>query len=206
MTDATHIAHLRILTALEAAFAADLAPLAAFLPSALPDSNAWRHIPPEAKPVIGHLGAARAATAPAFAPLIDAIIAAAPQIHWKTSYTTADGVTEDFMNRYGYFDLATPEGPFLVSDYRLTVAFWGEGLLYPEHWHEPEELYAVIAGDVLFRAAGRAPRRAGPGDFVHHEANQLHATEMDRGPLLAVVGWRGGNLMKFPEMDVSQAV
>ena len=98
--------------------------------------------------------------------------------------------------------------PALLSgdDTRITIAFWGAGLIYPEHWHGPEELNAVVAGSARFRATGRAPRDVGVGDFVHHESNQLHATDMILGPLLAVIGWKGGELLTPPAMDVEQTV
>ena len=83
----------------------------------------------------------------------------------------------------------------------MTIAFWGAGLKYPEHTHDPEELYAVIAGDVEFRATGRPPVQVGPGGFVHHAPRQAHATDMIPGPMLAVVGWKGENLMRFAKIQ-----
>lgn len=198
--------YLKLLTALKDIWDADLAPLNAFCPSALPAPETYLPTPPVAMPVLGHLETARGKTTPAFQPLVDAIIDGAPMFHWIRSYRPEQGVGADFMQRYAYINLVSPKGPFPSEDTRITIAFWGAGLIYPEHRHEPEEMYAVIAGSARFRAAGRAPRDVGVGDFAHHESNQLHATDMVPGPLLSVIGWKGGELLTPPSMDVTQAV
>ncbi len=199
-------AYQRILKELKGVWNTDLAPLRDFCPSPLPAADAYTAIKPRARPMLDHIGAAGDHTSPALRPLVDAIIDGAPLFHWIRSYRPDDGVDEDFLQRYAYINLVSPDGPFVSADTRITIAFWGAGLIYPEHWHEPEEIYAVIAGSARFRAAGRAPRDVGVGDFVHHESNQLHATDMIPGPLLSVVGWKGGALLNPPAMDVAQSV
>lgn len=181
-----------------------LVPLFDFLPGPLPAPEPLREIKPMHRPAADLLPICRAATTPAFAPLVEAIIQGAPALHWIRSYSEADGMSAAFMNGYAYVNLISPEGPFLSDDYRLCIGFWAEGLDYHEHWHEPEETYAVIAGDVTFHAKGRAPRRARPGDTVHHPSNLPHATIMDRGPMLAVIGWKGGALMRRPEIAAGE--
>ena len=204
--EARKAAYERLLAACAGAFEGPLAELATFTPGALPGPDRYVDWAPVEKPVIHHLHHSLTCTTPALREVAAAIVEGAPHFHWLTSYREEDGVSADFMERYGYFNLVTPEGPFLCDDYRLTVAFWGAGLIYPEHWHEPEEMYSVVAGAARFRAAGRAARDVGVGEFVEHGSNQIHATDMIPGPLLSVICWRGGNIMKFPEMDVGQSV
>ena len=76
--DARKAAYDRLLAACAEAFQGPLAELGAFLPSALPAAGAYRDIPAEAKPVIGHLDAARDATTPALRPVVEALIEGAP--------------------------------------------------------------------------------------------------------------------------------
>lgn len=204
--DSVKSANLKVLAELRKIWNAELAPLRDFCPSPLPEAVAYKPVDPVAMPMLGHIATARDQTSPAFQPLVDALIDGAPLFHWIRSYKPEQGVNADFMERYAYINLVSPAGPFISEDTRITVAFWGAGLIYHEHWHEPEELYAVIAGSARFRATGRAPRQVGVGDMIHHESNQLHATDMVPGPLLAVVAWKGGTLLTPPAMDVEQSV
>lgn len=204
--DKVKTSYLKVLKELKSIWDDELKELRDFCPSPLPDASTYEAIDPEAMPVLTHLEAARAQTTPAFQPLVDAIVDEAPNFHWIRSYKADQGVEADFLERYAYINFVSPMGPFVAEDTRITIAFWGAGLLYPEHWHEPEEMYAIIAGAARFRADGRAPRKVGVGDFVHHASNQVHATDMTPGPLLSVIGWKGGELLTPPAMDVGQSV
>lgn len=204
--NATQQAYQDILNRLNVGWDADLAPLRDFCPSALPAAETYAAVEPLSMPMLDHIGSARDQSSASLQPLVDAIIDGAPQLHWIRSYKPEQGVDADFMERYAYINLVSPGGPFKSEDTRITIAFWGAGLIYPEHWHEPEEMYAVIAGSARFRAAGRPARDVAVGDFVHHESNQLHATDMIPGPLLSVVAWKGGSLLTPPAMDVAQSV
>ena len=66
-----------------------------------------------------------------------------------------------------------------------------KGLFYPWHHHPAEELYVIIAGEAVFEAAGRPPRRLGPGYTAFHASNQPHAMTTEDKPVLAYVLWRG---------------
>lgn len=199
--DARKAAYDRVLAACADVLSGPLAKLAAFLPGPFPGSDNYLDGAPVHLPVIDHLPESRKWTAPEFSRLVEAIIEGAEHFHWRSSYGLSDsGIDEDFISRYGYFNLVSPDGPYLSPDYRITIAFWGAGLKYPEHSHDPEEMYAVIAGDVEFRAEGRAPVQVGPGGMVHHAPRQMHATDMIPGPMLAVVGWKGEHLMRFAKI------
>ena len=170
--------------------------LAAFIGRDLPGPETYRALEPVPMPVLARLPEARAASKPEFLPLIDALAKHGERLHWIRSYTAEDGVDEHFLNNYAYLNLASEIGPFVWDGPRVMIGIWGAGIVYDEHWHEPEEIYSVIGGGAVFRSPGLEPRAVGPGDSVIHASNQVHATDMRPGPLLAVAVWKGANLMK----------
>ena len=127
--------------------------------------------------------------------VVKKIIAAKDVLEWQQSYTEADGFDADYLSRYGWFNLISPEGPYVCDSLRISVGYWGEGLYYTEHWHEPEEYYLVLAGEATFLSEGHPPNKCAPGDIIHHQSNQPHAIDMTPGPLLAMAIWRGGDLV-----------
>lgn len=131
-------------------------------------------------------------TTPALA-LHDAIRAAVPFARWQHTYTEEE-VGRDFLNRYGWFELAGPYGHFRTDEMRAYIAYWGEGLEYPFHLHEAEELYYVISGQALFEAEGQPSAVLRAGDTRLHLSNQPHAMRTLEAPILTLVLWRGGGL------------
>jgi hypothetical protein len=131
-------------------------------------------------------------------PLVRAIVAASPLLRWQQSYTCDDGFDAHYLDNYGWFNLVSPDGPFLDEKNRVSVGFWGRGLHYKEHWHEPEELYIPLAGQAIFHSHGAPARECGPGAMVVHHSNQPHSIDMLPGPLLAMALWRGTNLNRKP--------
>ena len=125
--------------------------------------------------------------------LLEALQAAAPHVEWRLSYSEAD-VGRDFLNRYGWFELAGPEGHFRSEKARITVGYWGPDLFYPRHHHVPEELYTVVSGAALFHADGEADTVLGPGNTRFHASNQPHAMTTQDSAILTLVFWRGDGL------------
>ena len=124
-----------------------------------------------------------------------ALARAADRLHWQQTYTEAQ-VGADYLARYGWFNLVSPDGPFLSDTLRLSVGYWGKGLVYPEHWHEPEETYVVLAGNAVFRSEHSGEVRLHPGDTRHHVSNEKHGMTMDQAPLLAAAVWSGRALTR----------
>lgn len=147
-------------------------------------------------PVASLLGECVVRTTTETLPLVTAIIGAGPYIEWQHSYTEEDGFDADYLSHSGWFNLVSPEGPLFDPDIRISVGYWGQGLHYQEHWHEPEEIYIPLSGQALFHSEGRSSRQCGPGEMVVHERNQKHSIDMDPDPLLAMAVWRGKNLLK----------
>ena len=152
-------------------------------------------LPPADLPATAQLPAMKSLTCEATAPLVDLILAAAPYLHWRQSYTTADpGFDQHYLDNYGWFNLIAPSGPFVSTDLRLSVGYWGQGLTYPGHWHEPEEIYLTLAGGATYISEGRTPVYGGPGTTICHYSNQPHSADFSREPLMAAAFWRGQGL------------
>ena len=137
-------------------------------------------------------------------PMVEAICAAAAHLEWRQSYAEAQ-VGADYLARYGWANIAAPDGSFAAQDMRLSVGYWGRGLHYLRHWHEPEETYLVLAGGAVFHTDGRAPVQAGPGTLIHHPSNLPHAMDMAEGPLLALAVWTGNALTKVSQIEATHA-
>ena len=139
----------------------------------------------------GHIEATR--------PLRDAIRGICDFANWQLTYTV-DEVGQDFLDRYGWFELVGPNGHFHSDEARAYVAYWGEALHYPWHLHEAEELYFILAGEALFEADGEPTALLSPGDTRLHRSNQPHAMTTTDSPVLALVLWRGTGLHGAPRM------
>jgi mannose-6-phosphate isomerase-like protein (cupin superfamily) len=121
---------------------------------------------------------------------------------WQLTYTE-DEVGQDFLNRYGWFELVGPEGHYRSDEIRAYIAYWGENLYYPWHLHEAEELYFILAGEALFEAEGDDPVTLRPGDIRIHRSNQPHQMTTGDSPVLALVLWRGAGLTGSPRMGTA---
>ena len=118
---------------------------------------------------------------------------------WQQTYDVSE-VGQDFLNRYGWFELVGPTGHFHSDQVRAYIAYWGENLYYPWHRHEAEELYFIIAGEARFESEGDAPAWLRPGDTRFHASNQPHAMTTGASPVLTLVLWRGAGMTGVPEM------
>lgn len=152
-----------------------------------------------AQPVIPHLQSDPGTASAESRNLRDALVALAPQAEWRLTYSEQE-VGRDMLQRYGWFELAGPDGHFRTDQTRMTVGYWGAGLDYGRHWHEAEELYSVVAGSATFMADGEAPRTLGPGQTRLHRSNQPHAMTTADQPVLTFVLWRGSGLADPPRM------
>ncbi len=119
--------------------------------------------------------------------------------NWQQTYT-AEEVGQDFLDRYGWFELVGPEGHFQSQDICAYIAYWGENLYYPWHLHEAEELYYILAGEAFFEAEGAQPVTLRPGDTRIHSANQPHQMTTGASPVRARGLWRGEGLSGVPRM------
>ena len=136
------------------------------------------------------------------APLQQALAALSPYLEWRLTYSEAE-VGRDFLDRYGWFELAGPTGHFHSAKLRMTVGYWGPQLWYPWHEHGPEELYTIVSGGAYMLAEGEDDRRLVAGDTRLHRSSQRHALQTEAEPLLAFVLWRGEGLDQMPVMSAA---
>jgi len=148
---------------------------------------------PRALPVTDRLPALLPLAGPKTAELTFAILAAAPHLTWRQSYSE-DQVGAHYLANYGWFNLVASDGPYATPAIRISVGYWEQGLSYPQHHHAPEEIYVVLAGSARFESAGHAPIEAAPGQLIHHAPNQMHGFTMHAAPLLAMAFWKGDGL------------
>jgi len=58
---------------------------------------------------------------------------------------------------------------------------------YPEHQHNPQELYFVLSGKALWFYGGKQGYRyQKPGDIIYNNPNDLHGIKTEKEPLLAL--------------------
>ena len=138
-------------------------------------------------------------TSAASSPLLQALQGITDHVEWRLTYTEEE-VGKTFLQTFGWFELAGPDGHFLTDQTRITVGYWGPGLFYPRHQHEPEELYTVVSGSAEFHADGDRDITLGAGGTRLHGANQPHAMTTKETPVLTLVFWRGAGLADPPRM------
>ena len=175
-----------------------------FCGDALFENHAEQELPSATLPAVNQLAELSEKTSNATKELFDAVSAAAPHLYWRQSYTLEDdGIDAHYLANYGWFNLIAPSGPFVSQDIRVSIGYWGKGLVYPNHWHEPEEIYLTIAGSALYISEGREPVKGGPGTTICHYSNQEHSARFDEQPLLAAAFWRGNNLERKSKFEVT---
>jgi mannose-6-phosphate isomerase-like protein (cupin superfamily) len=152
------------------------------------------HVVPDVHPALDHISELDSTVFPAAAPLYRTLKQAIPALRWQVSYTAEDGFSDDYLQNYAWCDVIGPEGVYLSGEYRIGFGYWREGIQYPTHAHEPEEIYLVVAGSGIFTTGDTPPRTCGPGDVVHHTPFLPHSIDMSDGPLLVMFLWRGANL------------
>lgn len=129
-------------------------------------------------------------------PVRNALMAAATELPWTQSYRKSRRFDQHYLDNYGFVNVISPrDGLYRSDEMRISIGFWGEGLCYPLHAHEPEEWYVMLTGGCRMTSEGVGTYPAPPGTVVHHTPWQKHAARMEPGPLLACAYWRGSGLM-----------
>lgn len=162
-----------------------------------PDDLVWADLPPHPLPSAAHVLSNPGASGAGSDALLQALQAVVGDVEWRHTYT-AEEVGQTFLDHFCWCELAGPEGHFLTDQARITVGYWGPGLFYPRHQHQPEELYTIVSGRALFHADGEADIWLAPGETRLHLSNQPHAMTTEADPVLTLVFWRGDGLANPP--------
>ncbi|MEN0087175.1 MAG: dimethylsulfonioproprionate lyase family protein [Pseudomonadota bacterium] len=129
--------------------------------------------------------------------LISAIHPIEEKLEWRTTYTEAE-VGADYLARSAWFELIGPNGHFQSNQCIAFIAYWGEGLLYPWHKHEAEEIYTIVAGAACLHVDGNSDRLAEPGASQFHASWEAHALTTPASPVVTFCMWRGAGLDRDP--------
>jgi quercetin dioxygenase-like cupin family protein len=194
------------------ALAADLALLAQSLLSKLdevelqhfldlwPDTDARRPSVASTVPVLRYLPVACDGAPPFAASFAAALLAAAPGLAWRRTYTV-DQVGAQFFDNYGWTELVGLTGPVPSKQLACGVLLLGPHVTYPPHHHEADEIYVPLSGTARWRrdTENWVPRR--PGSVIHHEPNKRHSMQTGNEPLLALYLWRSNQLDQKSQLD-----
>ncbi len=188
------IAHTRQLLA--GLHAAELTPFRAEWPAAPP----LRRTDPSTVPVLRWLPETLKA-APRFShPVAQALIAAAPSLAWRRSYSAA-AVGEEFYERYGWTELVGLTGPLPGEHLACGFLVLGPEVTYPRHRHEAEEIYIPLSGTARWQGGDGRWIEQAPGSVIHHAREEPHAMQTAARPLLALYLWRSENLAQKSRLD-----
>jgi len=124
--------------------------------------------------------------------LVGSLIECAAKLAWRQSYTR-DDVPAQFLERYGFTELAGPRGPFASAEVACGLLLLGPETEYPLHAHRAEEAYVVLSGIAEWRRRRERTRHL-PGALIHHPPGVPHAMRTEAAPLLLLYLWRGAQL------------
>ncbi len=125
----------------------------------------------------------------ATASAVAAIESAAGQINWWQS--SAELVPPGWVEHSGATELVGPEGSIRGDDSaRFGIFYLSPGLDYPDHWHDADEFYLVLAGGAEWTVAGETGWK-GPGAYVRTPSRAVHRIVTRDEPMLAFWGWAG---------------
>lgn len=149
---------------------------------------------PATLPMLPLLPAMQTQAGPGTQEMVDALCAAAPDLGWRQTYDQSDGFDQAYLDTYGWCDLVADQGFMTAEGLRVFAGYWGQGLVYPNHSHPPDEHYMVLAGSMWVRLNDDPYVRLGPGGVFHVPSHAVHSAEMRDGPLLAISIWRGADV------------
>jgi len=165
-----------------------------------PASSERRTSPPSSVPVLSWLPNIQRSAAAFSAPLVDALVGAAPSLGWRRSYSPA-AVGAQFYENYGWAEFAGLTGPTPSKRLACGVLLLGPHVTYPPHRHEADEIYVPLAGTAAWKHGNDGWRERLPGSVIHHAPYVPHAMQTGQEPLLALYLWRSENLAQESRLD-----
>jgi mannose-6-phosphate isomerase-like protein (cupin superfamily) len=165
------------------------------------------------KPAMRHWGTDWKATNPKYLPAGDILAAAEKRcdksaqhlvqtftrhnqrLCWEQSYRKQDGLVPDAMlAAYGFAEIIGLRGPFVSDRIRAGIAIWGAQVDYPQHQHQAEEVYIVLAGSAEFSFDSNTTQTRRAGDVVFVESNRRHGFHTTDESLVVFYLWQAGDL------------
>ena len=120
------------------------------------------------------------------------------RLRWEQSYRKQDGLVPDAMlAAYGFAEIIGLRGPFVSNRIRAGIAIWGAQVDYPQHQHQAEEIYIVLAGSVEFSFDNLAAQTRRAGDVIFVESNRRHGFHTTDESLVVLYLWQAGDLRQI---------
>jgi len=152
-----------------------------------------RMFTPQSLPVLDYLPRLAAAAAGSYRPVLDRLIEARAGLYFGQTYSESDFGT-DFLRQYGWIKLLGPDAYWHSDQLSSGFLILGDENIYPQHWHQAEELYLPISGDAEWYRQDQGWQLRPAGSLIHHASGVKHATRTIGEPMIALYLWRGGNL------------
>jgi hypothetical protein len=169
-----------------------------------PTEPALRSVRPSPLPVLQWLPSCAAEQHGFAASLSSCLLAAAPALAWRQTYTVAE-LGADFVNGYGYTEIVGTKGPLASAAIACGFLLLGPATLYPRHRHEAEEIYVVLSGHAQWQGGDGLWQQRTPGTIIHHVSEEPHAMRTGDQPLLALYLWRSANLNQKARLEPIEA-
>jgi quercetin dioxygenase-like cupin family protein len=155
-----------------------------------PAITSFRSVLPAPLPVLDWLVGMTERAVPLTGSVVRTLVRTAGRLRWSQSYRVP-AVSETFLRNYGWTELLGLTGPVASEHLAAGFLMLAPQTHYPPHRHQAEELYVLLAGRALWHQGTRPWTERGPGEFVHHHGDELHAMRTTEQPLLALYVWRG---------------
>ena len=176
--------------------------LAQFKPSILEWGDSWELVEPLDLPVSTVLAEAAGRATSNTRPLLQAFARHSHRLRWEQSYRKQDALVPDAMlDAYGFVEIIGLRGPFVSDRIRAGIAIWGTQVDYPQHQHQAEEIYVLLAGSAEFSLAGDAAQTLLAGDVVFVESNRRHGFRTGEESLVVFYLWQAGDLRQTSSFD-----
>jgi mannose-6-phosphate isomerase-like protein (cupin superfamily) len=180
--------------------------LTQFKPSIRDWGDSWEPVEPVDLPVSAVLaeaaGRATSNTTSNIRPLLQTFARHRHRLRWEQSYRKQDGLVPDAMlDAYGFVEIIGLRGPFVSDRIRAGIAIWGAQVDYPQHQHQAEEIYVLLAGSAEFSFAGDAAQTRRADDLVFVESNRRHGFRTGEEGLVVYYLWQAGDLRQTSNFD-----
>ncbi len=152
-----------------------------------------RELAPASLPCLQYLPRAAAIAGGGAEALAQCLARHAGDLRWAQTYGEGD-FGRAFLDRYGWTELVGTRGHFASETIAAGFLLLGPDVVYPDHHHVAEEIYAPLTPGTEWRKGDGAFVPRGAGEVIHHPSNVSHAMRTGAEPLLALYLWRGGPL------------
>lgn len=133
-------------------------------------------------------------------PIVEALGVLRHDLNWWSTYTEADMAGRGMASGMAACLFCGPGAPFAAPDGRAGFFYVKDDVEYAAHRHEPNEIYAILAGRARFWNEATGWVEAGAGDVIHTPSWSWHAMTTDRGPVLIMWAWIGAGYDDYPVM------